>query len=45
MVINGNNERLLRKPDIAKVRLVINKFVKDMVVLIPAKITDIIKIS
>jgi hypothetical protein len=45
IVINGNNDLLLRRPDIVNVRLVINKLVKDIVVLIPAKITDTIKIS
>jgi len=35
----------LRKPGIANVRLVINKLVKEIVELIPAKITDKIKIS
>jgi hypothetical protein len=43
--INGSNDRLFRKPDITNVLLVINKFVNDIVVLIPAKITEIIKIS
>ncbi|MCB1712492.1 MAG: hypothetical protein KDH96_08475 [Candidatus Riesia sp.] len=45
IVINGNKDLLLRKPDEIKVRLVISKFVKDIVVLTPAKITEIIKIS
>ena len=45
IVINGNNERLFRSPDITKVLRVINKFVNDIVVLTPAKITEIIKTS
>gem|GEM_PF-6086686 len=45
IVINGNNDLRLRKPDITSVRLVINKLVNDIVVLAPAKITDIIRIS
>jgi hypothetical protein len=36
---------LFLKPSAAKVLLVINKLVKEIVVLIPAKITEIIKIS
>jgi len=40
MVINGNKTLLFLKPGILKVRLVINKLVKETVVLIPAKITD-----
>jgi hypothetical protein len=44
-VINGNNIRLLRSPGILNVRRVINKFVKDIVVLTPAKITLTIAIS
>jgi hypothetical protein len=45
IVIKGNKDRLFRRPDITSVLLVISKLVKDIVVLIPAKITDIIKIS
>jgi hypothetical protein len=45
IVTKGNKTRLLRRPGIAKVRLVINKLVKDIVVLIPAKITEIIRTS
>jgi hypothetical protein len=43
--IKGNSDLLFRNPDITKVLLVINKLVKDIVVLTPAKITEIIKIS
>jgi len=43
--MNGNSIRLYLKPGILKVRLVINKFVKEMVVLTPAKITATIAIS
>ena len=39
IVINGNRIRLFLNPGILKVLLVINKFVKDIVVLTPAKIT------
>jgi len=39
IVINGNKIRRLRNPGILNVRRVINKFVKDIVVLTPAKIT------
>jgi hypothetical protein len=42
---NGNKIRLYLKPGILKVRRVINKFVKDIVVLTPAKITATIPIS
>lgn len=45
IVINGNKDLRFLKPDITKVLLVINKFVNDIVVLTPAKITDIINIS
>jgi len=45
IVINGSNIRLFRNPGILNVRLVINKFVKDIVVLIPAKITLTMAIS
>jgi hypothetical protein len=45
MVINGNKTLLFRSPGIAKVRLVINKFVKETVVLTPAKITATINKS
>jgi hypothetical protein len=45
IVMNGNNIRRLRKPGILSVLRVINKFVNDIVVLIPAKITLTIAIS
>ena len=45
IVTKGNNALLFLKPGIAKVRLVIKRFVKEMVVLIPAKMTEVIKIS
>jgi len=45
IVINGNRIRLLRKPGILSVRRVINKFVNEIVVLIPAKITLTIAMS
>lgn len=45
MLMNGNNDLLFLRPDITNVLRVISKFVKDIVVLTPAKITDIIKIS
>jgi hypothetical protein len=45
MVIKGNNIRRLRSPGMLSVRLVINKFVNDIVVLTPAKITLTIAIS
>lgn len=43
--MNGIKMRLVRSPGIAKVRLVTNKLVTDIVVLIPAKITPKINIS
>jgi len=43
--MKGNSALRLRNPDITKVRLVISKLVNDIVVLAPAKITEIIKIS
>jgi hypothetical protein len=39
IVIKGNNILRFLRPGILKVRLVINKLVKDIVVLTPAKIT------
>ena len=45
IVTNGNNTRLFRNPGIAKVRLVISRFVNETVVLIPAKMTEIINTS
>jgi hypothetical protein len=45
IVINGNNIRLFFKPGIDNVLLVTNKLVKDIVVLIPANITDVINKS
>jgi hypothetical protein len=45
IVINGSKIRRLRNPGILKVRRVINKFVNEIVVLIPAKITLTIAIS
>ena len=45
ILANGSKMRLFLKPCAARVRLVINKFVKDIVVLTPAKITAIIKTS
>jgi len=45
MVINGNKTLLFRNPGIAKVLLVINRFVKETVVLIPANITATISKS
>jgi hypothetical protein len=45
IVINGNKPLLFLSPGILNVLLVINKFVNDIVVLIPAKITDKIAIS
>jgi hypothetical protein len=45
IVINGNNTRLLRRPEDDNVRLVINKFVNEIVVLTPAKITATINKS
>jgi hypothetical protein len=43
--MNGIKILLCLIPGIAKVRLVINKFVNDIVVLIPAKTTERIKTS
>jgi hypothetical protein len=43
--MKGSNTLRYLKPGIPKVRLVINKLVKEIVVLIPAKITLIIAIS
>jgi hypothetical protein len=40
--MNGIKTRLYLKPGILNVRLVINKLVKDIVVLTPAKITPMI---
>jgi len=45
MDMKGNKTLLFLKPGIASVLLVINKFVKPTVELIPAKITLIIRIS
>ena len=45
IVTNGNNTRLFRNPGIAKVRLVISRLVNETVVLIPAKMTEIINTS
>lgn len=45
ILINGSKTFLFRNPGMDKVRLVINKFVKEMVVVIPAKITEIIAAS
>jgi hypothetical protein len=45
IVINGNKTLLFLNPGIAKVLLVIKRFVNEMVVLTPAKITETIKIS
>jgi len=45
IVTKGNKTLLFLKPGIANVLLVINKFVKPTVELIPAKITLTIKIS
>jgi len=45
MVIKGNKILLFFKPGIDKVLLVINKFVNDIVVLTPAKITEVINKS
>jgi hypothetical protein len=45
IVIKGNKTLLFLKPGIANVLLVINKFVKDIVVLTPAKITATINKS
>lgn len=43
--MNGSSDLLFLRPDITNVRRVINRFVNDIVVLIPANITDTIKIS
>jgi hypothetical protein len=43
--MNGNKIRLLRNPGILRVLRVIKRFVKEIVVLTPAKITEIIAIS
>jgi hypothetical protein len=45
IVTKGSKCFLFLKPGIARVRLVINRLVNDIVELIPAKITDNIKIS
>jgi hypothetical protein len=45
IVINGNKTLLFLRPGIAKVLLVINKLVKETVVLTPAKITATINKS
>jgi hypothetical protein len=45
IVINGNNIRLFRNPGMLSVRRVINRFVNDIVVLTPAKITLTIAMS
>jgi hypothetical protein len=45
MVINGSKILLFLKPGMLSVLRVINKFVKDIVVLTPAKITETIAIS
>lgn len=45
IVTKGRSARLFLKPGIAKVRFVIRRFVKEIVVLIPAKITEVISIS
>jgi hypothetical protein len=45
IVIKGNNILRLRRPGMLNVRRVINKFVNEMVVLIPAKITLTIAMS
>jgi hypothetical protein len=45
IVIKGSKIRLFFRPGIDKVLLVINKFVKDIVVLTPAKITEVINKS
>jgi hypothetical protein len=42
---NGNNTRLFFNPEVVKMRRVTNKFVNDIVVLIPATITDIKRMS
>jgi hypothetical protein len=43
--MNGNNTLLFLKPGIDNVRLVINKFVNEIVELIPASITATINKS
>jgi len=45
IVINGSKILLFLRPGIDKVRLVINKLVKDIVELTPAKMTAIINKS
>jgi hypothetical protein len=45
IVIKGIKTRLFRKPGEISVRLVINKLVKDIVVLTPANTTETNKIS
>jgi hypothetical protein len=45
IVINGNNILLFLKPGMLSVRRVINKFVNEIVVLTPAKITLTIAMS
>jgi hypothetical protein len=45
IVINGNIIFLFLKPSAANVLLVIKRLVNEIVVLTPAKITEIIKIS
>jgi hypothetical protein len=45
IVMNGNKTLLFRRPGIAKVLRVINKFVNDTVLLIPANITATINKS
>ena len=45
IVINGKSTLLFRKPGIANVLLVINKFVNDIVELTPASITATINKS
>jgi hypothetical protein len=45
IVMNGNKTLLFLKPGILNVRLVINKFVKEIVVLIPVNITPTTAIS
>jgi hypothetical protein len=45
IVINGNKTLLFLNPGILNVRLVINKFVNDIVVLIPVNITPTTAIS
>jgi hypothetical protein len=45
IVMNGKSTLLFLSPGIARVRLVINKFVNETVVLTPARITATIKRS